>query len=361
MTGPALPPLIELFSGTGGFSLGAHKAGFRVAAAFDNDPVLTSSYRRNFPDTQFFLEDVSSLTAAALRESVGGSRFGLFGGPPCQGFSDIGKRDPNDPRRDLLVHFFRLVSEARPVFFVMENVRGLGNADSIEVLESAMGLVSDRYALHGPVILDASDFGAATKRPRLFVIGVHRDFGDAVTAEDIESQKRPSKTVRDAIADLVGAERVEDCGGFDVWEVPEVVARSEYASSLSRLDRRFTGHLRTRHTSAVVDRFKALSQGELDKVGRHPRLAWSGLCPTLRAGTGADRGSYQSVRPIHPEEPRVITVREAARLQGFPDAHLFHPTIWHSFRMIGNSVSPLMSEAIFRAVASKLQDYAEAS
>ena len=97
-----------------------------------------------------------------------------------------------------------------------------------------------------------------------------------------------------------------------------------------------------------------IGQGHMDPIGRHPRLAWNGLCPTLRAGTGSDRGSYQSVRPIHPEENRVITVREAARLQGFPDNHLFHPTVWHSFRMIGNSVSPIMAEAIFSAIAAHL-------
>jgi DNA (cytosine-5)-methyltransferase 1 len=97
----------------------------------------------------------------------------------------------------------------------------------------------------------------------------------------------------------------------------------------------------------------------MDKIGRHPRLAWGGQCPTLRAGTGADRGSYQSVRPIHPSENRVITVREAARLQGFPDSHLFHPTVWHSFRMIGNSVSPIIAKAVFQAIRSKVENVQE--
>jgi DNA (cytosine-5)-methyltransferase 1 len=93
--------------------------------------------------------------------------------------------------------------------------------------------------------------------------------------------------------------------------------------------------------------------GGVDAVGRHQRLDWRGQCPTLRAGTGSDRGSYQSVRPIHPEHDRVITVREAARLQGFPDRHMFHPTTWHSFRMIGNSVSPIIARAIFGAIAER--------
>lgn len=124
--------------------------------------------------------------------------------------------------------------------------------------------------------------------------------------------------------------------------------------SLRASDKVFTGHRPTIHTQGVVDRFARVKQGQVDPVGRHPRLAWEGLCPTLRAGTGADKGSYQAVRPIHPEEDRVITVREAARLQGFPDTHLFHPTVWHSFRMIGNSVSPIMAKAIFSAIAAHL-------
>lgn len=115
-----------------------------------------------------------------------------------------------------------------------------------------------------------------------------------------------------------------------------------------------TGHTKTVHGPAIAKRFAALGPGLIDPIGRHPKLAWDGQCPTLRAGTGADRGSYQSVRPIHPDEPRVITVREAARLQGFPDAHRFHPTVWHSFRMIGNSVSPLIAREIFMAIAAKL-------
>lgn len=108
------------------------------------------------------------------------------------------------------------------------------------------------------------------------------------------------------------------------------------------------------HKADVVRRFATVMPGKMDTVGRHPRLAWDGQCPTLRAGTGADKGSRQAVRPLHPEEPRVITVREAARLQGFPDQHLFHPTIWHSFRMIGNSVSPILAEAVFRAIRDRL-------
>src|ERR1700730_5062228 len=100
--------LIDLFSGGGGFSLGAHQAGFRVAAAFDNDPMLSFSYPFNFPNTKMVLEDVTKLTGDAVFGVAGGRVDGILGGPPCQGFSEIGRQRADDPRRQLLSHFFRI-------------------------------------------------------------------------------------------------------------------------------------------------------------------------------------------------------------------------------------------------------------
>lgn len=353
--------LVDLFCGTGGFSRGAHMAGFRIAAAFDVDEILSSSYAANFPGTKLVRYDIAKLSSERLEFEAGGRVDGIFGGPPCQGFSDIGRRDITDVRRKLLWHFFRLVREVQPTFFVMENVRGLLYPENIGELEAAIAHVSDIYEVPEPIVWDASQFGAATKRNRLFVVGVHKDRGDAVTREDIAVWKRPAATVRQALADLVGASYIEkDEDGFDWWKIEKRGRPHEYARLLritgGDLAGRFTGYRNTAHTQKVVERFASVPQGGLEKIGRHPRLAWDGLCPTLRAGTGADRGSYQSVRPIHPEEHRVITVREGARLQGFPDCHKFHPTVWHSFRMIGNSVSPIMAQAVFQAVAAKLAD-----
>ena len=345
--------LVDVFSGGGGFSLGAHQAGFKVVAAFDNDPVLTSSYPRNFPNTRMIFKDVTKLEGAVVRAVAGGRIDGMFGGPPCQGFSDIGKRNPDDPRRQLLRHFFRIVRESQPSFFVMENVRGLAYSNARGVLDEALQLVVDEYAILGPNIWNAAHFGAATKRLRLFVIGIHKDCGDALKSEDVDVLKRTPATVREAISDLEGAVALGEEDGFDTWRITRVGRPFDYVRALRSPDGRFTGHRTTEHSKQVIARFDNVPEGCIDPVGRHPRLAWSGQCPTIRAGTGADRGSYQAVRPIHPEQPRVITVREAARLQGFPDSHRFHSTIWHSFRMIGNSVSPIMAQAIFAAIRRK--------
>ena len=345
--------LVDLFSGCGGFSLGAHQAGFGVVAAIDNDPVLSSSYLRNFPDTKFMLRDISKLEGDVVREIVG-HVDGIIGGPPCQGFSTIGKRSSSDQRRSLLRHFFRFVGEINPVFFVMENVCGLAYTDTLHVLDSALSLVEDNYSILGPKIWNASDFGAATKRPRLFVIGIHKHKGDALSLKDIELQKQKPATVKAAISDMKNAVEVGVEDGFDVWEIKRKGRPSNYAKMLRGSNKHFTGHRMTHHSLRVVNRFNEIPQGGFDSIGRHPRLSWSSQCPTLRAGTGPDKGSFQSTRPIHPDDPRVITVREAARLQGFPDGYLFHPTIWHSFRMIGNSVSPMIATAILKALSNHL-------
>ena len=327
-----------------------------MEAAFDNDPILTSAHASNFPGTKLHLVDLATVSGSEVLASVGDDIDVVFGGPPCQGFSNIGLRDVNDPRRLLLGHFFRLVSEIQPAVFVMENVVGLVQGTAREVLDAAMERVCSRYKLVGPIRMDASDYGAATRRERVFVIGYDGDRCGPVNLSDIESARAPAGTVTDAINDLEGAEQhPETTRKFDIWSLSKSKNLSAYAKSLRSDDSLTTGLRLTAHAPHVVERFRKVAQGGLDRVGRHPRLAWSGQCPTLRAGTGPDKGSFQAVRPIHPLHPRVITVREAARLQGFSDSHRFHPTIWHSFRIIGNSVSPFVGGAIFRAVMSRCE------
>ena len=350
--------IVDLFSGCGGFSLGASNAGCDVALSVDIDPILTSSYRENFPGANLVLGDIGGLSGESCLKLAGGEVDGIIGGPPCQGFSTIGKRLESDPRCGLLKHFFRVVAETLPKFFVMENVKGVMHGHSAKLLDQGLSTVRTGFDITEPIVLDAADFGAATKRPRVFVFGFRRDLSLAFSEEDLSPYHRPPTSVLDAITDLAESvqEGIDDLG-FDVWKLNEAVELGSYASKLRSPNARFTGNTKTKHTEAVRDRFASVKPGKTDKVGRHPRLSWSGQAPTLRAGTGSDRGSFQSVRPIHPKEDRVITVREAARLQGFPDCFRFHPTVWHSFRMIGNSVSPTCATAVLSAVIGKICDH----
>jgi DNA (cytosine-5)-methyltransferase 1 len=162
------------------------------------------------------------------------------------------------------------------------------------------------------------------------------------------------RSVHDAIADLVGAKSL-GCNesGYDLWSYDRRRHVSPYARGM-RASNNFTGHKTTLHTRDTLKRFARLAPGERDPIGKYARLSWEGLCPALRAGTGNDRGSYQAVRPIHPIEDRVVTPREAARLQGFPDDFVFHPTVWHSCRMIGNSVSPILAKKLMQRIAKCL-------
>ena len=348
--------IVDLFSGCGGFSLGAHQSDFDVVAAYDNDETLTSSFSYNFPHTKLYIKDICELFGTDVIAAADGEVDGVIGGPPCQGFSDIGKRHPEDPRSRLLGEYFRIVREVRPYFFAMENVRGLGYSNARDVLEGALKLVMDDYAVFGPVLLNSADFGAATSRPRLFVVGIHKDYGDSLSLGDLEPRMGAAASVREAISDLEGAVVVRVKNGFDFWRITKRGRPFEYARRLRTGSGLFTGHKKTNHSRGVIHRFESVEPGGVDLVGRHPRLEWEGQCPTLRAGTGPDRGSHQSIRPIHPEHARVITVREAARLQGFPDGHRFHPTVWHSFRMIGNSVSPMMARVLLSAVREKMSN-----
>ena len=348
------PTVLDLFSGCSGLGLGATKAGLQIVASVDHDPILTSSHEANFPGCSPIIADVASLSGVGLRNRLGVSIDGIIGGPPCQGFSEIGRAAPDDPRKFLLDHFFRLVAEIRPRFFLMENVRGLLFDKNRPHLDRALDRVAASYRIIGPFHIDASDYGAATRRPRVFVIGYDAAHFDHLSLEDVLAARRPAATVREAIGDLERASELgDDAAGFDFWRHSRGGVVSDYARRLRERRALFTGHQRTSHLPAVAARFATVPQGKIDSVGRHPRLAWGGQCPTIRAGTGPDRGSFQAVRPLHPEEHRVITTREAARLQGFPDWFRFHPTTWHSFRMIGNSVSPILAERILALIRSR--------
>lgn len=355
-----MPTVLDLFAGCGGLTLGAKNAGFESALAIDNDPILSSSFARNFPGTRFLLANADLLHASVLWRLLPQGVDGVIGGPPCQAFSEIGRRLSDDPRRDLVGVFFRIVSGLRPSFFLLENVRGLVFPGNRSVLDAGLERLGGRWAIIGPLVLDAAEFGAPTRRRRLFVIGFDRERVDVPPDAYFEPQAASRLTVRDAISDLSGARRLSDeKSGFDRWRYRERLTISPYAERMRSRSGLFSGHRGTLHTEATVRRFSKIPQGGADEVGKYQRLAWDGLCPTLRAGTGADRGSYQAVRPLHPSNDRVITVREAARLQGFPDHFLFHPTIWHSFRMIGNSVSPIIAEALLLKILSRIETQSE--
>ncbi|MGA8808893.1 MAG: DNA (cytosine-5-)-methyltransferase, partial [Thermoanaerobaculia bacterium] len=169
------PRAVDVFAGVGGMSLGFEMAGFNVLAAVDNNPVNVEAYTSNFPGTHCFEADIAELTASELREEAGidGDIDVLFGGPPCQGFSVIGKRHAKDPRNELLIHFARLLKELKPRYFVVENVAGLMIGDARKTLNRFLSKAETAgYSIVKPLtILNAKDFGVPQQRRRLFVLG----------------------------------------------------------------------------------------------------------------------------------------------------------------------------------------------
>lgn len=362
--------IIDLFSGCGGFGLGAKYAGFDSAVAVDIDSDLQSAYKLNFTQTHCVNADICDLDSQAWRFLIGDNEIdGVIGGPPCQGFSRIGKNDQDDPRRGLMFHFFRCVNLIKPKFFIMENVEGLLDVKNRPILDEVLSHVDKRYSLLGPLVLDASKFGAPTKRRRVVVIGYNPQYVDQIVATELLDFIAPLVNVHQAIGDLpspVPAQNFGDefgwgrylAGGLSNYArqmrlAPPKGMGSEFARTMQSKGM-VSGLYETIHTKAVIERFNKTVQGRTEPTSRYPRLDPAGFCPTLRAGTGKDKGNFQAMRPIHYSEPRVITVREAARLQGFPDWFLFHPSKWHSFRMIGNSVSPVLSCEILKIIKSKI-------
>lgn len=366
------PKIIDLFAGVGGLSLGAARAGFDVAACVELDAIALASHAENFPKSKHISADVATLNGLEIEKlsSVPKEELaGLIGGPPCQGFSLIGRRNSSDSRNDLFSHFFRLVAEIGPAFYLAENVPGILSKSTSHLIDSAISQLPKHYVNLPPMVIEANKFGAPTTRKRVFFIGYNPDLVNPLTVEDFTPREPHAFLVKDA---LKGLPKV-----YSNWQREDQSWRKVKYSDSNFFADRLIGHIPpgvgsenairqlrkqivsgffgTQHSDETVSRFELLKPGALDVVYRSRRLKLDGLCPTLRAGTAADKGSYQAVRPIHPTSPRVIAPREAARLQGFPDWFVFNPTKWHSFRQIGNSVSPLVAEGLLSVIRKNIK------
>jgi DNA (cytosine-5)-methyltransferase 1 len=347
------PIAVDLFAGAGGFSLGFEQAGFDVRAAVEIDPIHCATHRLNLPTCATICRDIVEVSGGEIRNAggvVSDEIDVVIGGSPCQGFSEIGVHRRNDPRNALILEFARIVLELRPKYFAFENVRGLGFAKHGSLLAHFIGsLEKGGFNILTPIqILNAADYGVPQHRRRLFILGARA--GLPLPDYPTQSGKAPP-TISDALGDLPAVDDFPELLKQD-WIYAAFGRPSGYARSLRNgRQNLLTCSLLSRHSPLTTARFNATPPGQTEPVSKFYRLHPNGISRTLRAGTGKESGSYTSARPIHPCQPRCITVREAARLHSYPDWFRFHPTIWHGFRQVGNSVPPLLAQAIASEIA----------
>lgn len=376
------PIAIDLFSGVGGMSLGFEQAGFDIRAAVDIDPVHCATYAYNFPQTAVICAPAETLSGKDIRDraGIGGETIDcVFGGTPSQGFSGMGKRDIADPRNALVGEFFRLVRELRPRSFVFDNVKGItfGAHRQRLFLQIAQLEVMGYDVRTGFKMLNAVHFGVPQSREHFFLMGVRygEKLPDYPTLKVHAAGRRPmafeapvGPTVLDALGDLPDADQFAVLRDGDSVEFANWGPRSAYASEL-RCETAADWHLgyprewdpslltssaRTEHNETSRHRFAQTRPGKVEGISRFFKLDPAKVSNTLRAGTDAARGAFSSPRPIHHAYPRCITVREMARLHGFPDWFCFHATKWHGARQVGLAVPPPLARAVAGEVVEAL-------
>jgi DNA (cytosine-5)-methyltransferase 1 len=376
------PIAVDLFAGAGGMSLGFEQAGFEIAAAVEIDPVHAATHKFNFPECSVLPKSVIGLSAEQIRAEAGlqNQRIDVvFGGAPCQGFSLIGHRALDDPRNTLVREFVRIVTDLHATYFVFENVKGLtvGRHKSFlgELIEAFR---NSGYELQSPwQVLNASHYAVPQDRERLILLGARRghplpEYPERISipaGSDRKSSNLPfGPSCHDALGDLPDAEEFldlieSDTARPDHWDQP-----SAYARKLRCLDNDawFLGYprrwdptvlsssMRTDHSRISRRRFSETAQGDVEPISRFYKLSADGVSNTLRAGTDSARGAFTSPRPIHYELPRCVTVREMARLHGFPDWFRFHMTKWHGARQVGNAVPPPLARAVASEISKAL-------
>lgn len=353
-----MPVCVDIFSGAGGLSLGAELAGFDVRFAVEKDKNAARTYQRNHQRTRVICDDihnVNPLESLLPEDDV----FVVFGGPPCQGFSlsNTKTRNLSNPNNTLFEEFLRFVSVLNPHWFVFENVEGFVNFENGLVREHVkecfrnMGyVVSDR-------VLVASDYGVPQNRHRYFMVGNRH--GITFTFPDKHDTKY---TVEDAISDLPILDNGQKLNIGDYIKTVENC--SEYAKIMRNGVTQPTQNWVSRNADYVLERYKYIHQGEnwqaipdelmqnyTDKSKCHSGI-YKRLC--------ADQPSvvisnYRKNMLIHPYQHRGLSVREAARLQSFPDSFIFEGTLMHIQQQIGNAVPPFLAKAVFE----KILEYGE--
>jgi DNA (cytosine-5)-methyltransferase 1 len=380
---------VSLFSGCGGFCEGARLAGFDTVAAVEIDRFAAETYRHNFPTTPLFEGDVASFLMPSDAQwkdervrfpwAKPGDVQLVFGGPPCQGYSQIGTRLLDDPRNQLYGEFIRVLTVLRPPVFLMENVPNMLLLNKGMFRKQALAAFTEAgYGNVAVRVVSASDFGVPQHRKRAIFFGVRDDLAFPFPAGAwletvLEAERRPEMTVRDAIGDL--PELVSADGkplpypspGNGSWINTELRLDGDgaYYGSDFKTGLADGRRLHNHHTKEIQERRRHLIAHLQPgmKGDSLPREVWNGLRPEKWRRLHPDRPAYTILAQmhrdlsewVHPDFERWITVREAARLQSFHDGFVFKSSEWQMLKQIGNAVPPLLGRAISTAALRALE------
>lgn len=385
MTGLGALSAVDLFSGAGGISLGLSNAGFNVLLGADIDAACASTHARNFPTIPFHHGDIRDLTADRVKSITGLAKRDLdllIGGPPCQGFSIIGARDDADPRNALFRQFLRIAGELQPKALVIENVSGLATLNKGAVLADIATAFSEIGYDVDCAELVAAQYGVPQLRWRMIFIGWRRDLkrrggfpapthgrsgiGDLVPNRTLKpNETKGFVSIFDAIGDLppiaAGGSRSDYLVAATSpyqramrMDAPSTLA-NHYAPKLSQQNLARIAFLKPGqdwralpHELLPAGMQRALRK---DHTRRFRRMQWDGIARSIITRFRDPKsGEY-----IHPEQTRTISIREAARIQSFPDWFVFEGSNTEQYDQVGNAVPPLLAKAIGKELAAMLQ------
>ena len=348
---------IDLFSG--GLTIALRDSGFDVLMANEIDPTFAKTHEYNFPNIPLINKDIREVTIEEIQTVLRGKAIDLVvGGPPCQGFSVFGKRrfvntkgyEPKeDPRNHLVYEFLRIVGLLKPKFFFMENVKGFTNLDGglfvEEVKKQFKNLGYDDIWCE---IVCAADYGVPQERYRMFMIGNRigvKFVPPEKTNYPIGSGKTPEyNTVGSAIMDLVGKENTFP-NHVPLVHKPIVAARYSYVKEGHKLN------VDDLPPELAIATRRDAKTGKVSNYSHvFKRLDRNQPSTTMVPGHNAF--------PIHPTLNRTLTAREAARIQTFPDSHIFFGTRQQQCIQVGNAVPPKMAEPFMLKIATYLSEEA---
>lgn len=348
--------IIDLFAGVGGLSQGFISNGFEVEFAIEYDKEIAESYRLNHPNTDVYAEDIAKIDFNVLKEKHGSVDV-IVGGPPCQGFSQKGKRlSIKDERNYLFQKFIEAVDIFKPNYFVLENVPNiLTTANGFFKNEIVQGFEEIGYKVNAKT-LNASDYGVPQNRRRAFFIGTLKS-----KIIDFPEPNKNKVTVKEAIYDLPFIESGE---GEKVTEYREIKDISNYQKLLRNKSKIVHNHIATKHSKLAIERLKLIPVGKGKEVlpeehrtksifsGTWSRLKEDGIAATIT--TRFDTPS--SGLFTHPILNRCLTVREAARIQSFSDNFIFYGSKTCQMKQVGNAVPPLLASAVAKQILNDINN-----